>query len=377
MSQIQNLLQFTEILQNIKLSLDYYNNNFENEYFQPRKRESSEESFQRGEILFNQCDENLKNITKIIEQEEQINNFFTICKHNKQKLIEQKNDLINQLLRIKKNDENISKEEYLNYKNEWNNKREETIDERNRRECQELLEEMKNEKMIIEEMKKELENIIEKAKKEKKHNSIKEEFKKLSIDFVKKSDIPETFREEKFNLNTKQMKQLEDWTKSKCQTVLFDSDIDNWATNSSVFNEKIIGKSKLTFLIEYEEGEKFGYYLNTEVIEEYKNWTKTDMKSFHFNLESNGRLKEPMKFEILNVEYGGYHLIDKSDWNGNLIRLGDIILVKQNWKNSSWCIQNNHGFNYHEIEKALCGKEEYEMQRMFFKLKRLIVIQMK
>ena len=48
---------------------------------------------------------------------------------NKQKIINQKNELINKLLRIKKN--SVSKEDYLNLRNEWNKKREETKDERN------------------------------------------------------------------------------------------------------------------------------------------------------------------------------------------------------------------------------------------------------
>ena len=94
----------------------------------------------------------------------------------------------------------------------------------------------------------------------------------------------------------------------------------------------------MIFLIEDSDGEKFGYYLNTEVVKSYEYDIKTDKKSFEFNLESNGRLEQPMKFEIKHLIYGGYGLYKKSD--DYLIRLGDIVLQKQNWKNESWCYQN-------------------------------------
>ena len=87
----------------------------------------------------------------------------------------------------------------------------------------------------------------------------------------------------------------------------------------------------LVFLIEDKDGEKFGYYLNREVIEKYGKLIETDNKTFEFNLESNGRLQQPMKFEIKNLYRGGYFLYQKSDdW---LVKLGDILLKKENNKN--------------------------------------------
>ena len=68
----------------------------------------------------------------------------------------------------------------------------------------------------------------------------------------------------------KQRDQLEQWTSLRCSQIVFDSFNDNWSHETSVFDERIIGKSKLVFLIEDEEGEIFGYYLNTEVKNEYK-----------------------------------------------------------------------------------------------------------
>ena len=129
---------------------------------------------------------------------------------------------------------------------------------------------------------------------------------------------------------------------------------------------------QLIFLIEDRDGEKFGYYLNTEIIDKYRCDIKTDDKSFHFNLQSNGRLQQPMKFEIKDLKYGGYKLWGKSD-SYFLIRLGDIWLWKEDCKNESCCFQTEDRFNYHGIKKALCGKVDPN----YFTPKRILVIQMK
>ena len=71
-------------------------------------------------------------------------------------------------------------------------------------------------------------------------------------------------------------------------------------------------------------------------------------------------------------------------------------IFKENWKNYSWCGQNEDWFDYHGIEKALCGKIGYSTEDRIrrrllsitttapdqrnienpFTLKRLLVIQM-
>ena len=74
-----------------------------------------------------------------------------------------------------------------------------------------------------------------------------------------------------------------------------------------------------------------------------------------FNLRSkNNRLKEPMKFEIKDLYFGGIYLCTKSDYR--LITLGNIELFKENINNESYCGQDEDNFDYHGIEKALCGK---------------------
>ena len=38
---------------------------------------------------------------------------------------------------------------------------------------------------------------------------------------------------------------IEKWTEKQCQNLLFDSSIDDWRKNSSVFNERIMGRKEL------------------------------------------------------------------------------------------------------------------------------------
>ena len=448
MTQLHLLTQFNELFDNIKKLLNIYNYNLRNELFEKEPNETNEQAYRRGETIFDRCYDDLENLTTIIEQESNIVEFFEICKQNKSKLIDKKNEIINKLLRIKKND--VSREEYLNLRDFWNNYREETPDVKNRRECEEMLEEMKereqnierikqdivNEKTDLLNVKKDLEEKINQAKKEKNEFNIREEFNKVMNDFVKKndfdqqnqfmetkcqqfnetmnevkeqqntiyidqlklqdkveknetlmkeefnnvtnnfvkkSDIPQTLKETKNIININHFKQLEEWSGLKCGDILFDSNVDNWNVNTSILNDKIIGKKQLIFIVEHSDNEIFGYYFNTQIIEKYNERMETDNKSFQFNLQSkNNRLQSSMQFEINDLQNGGIQLYERN--NNILISLGNIHLHKENDNNNSTCQQNENYFNYHEIPNALCGQL---WENKYFTTKRILVIQMK
>ena len=192
--------------------------------------------------------------------------------------------------------------------------------------------------------------------------------------FIKTTCNKNAIGDEWLKSNMNNLKQLEQWTGLKHNKILFDSDSHLWTKDISYFDNVIIGKRQLVFLIEAEDGEKFGYYLNTEIIETYDKTIQTDKKSFQFNLQSNGRLPGSMKFEIKDLKEGGYILWKKS--NDHLIGLGDIVLMKENKKFESCCYQFENSFNYYGIENAICGKT-YEMESGYFTPKRILVIQMK
>ena len=172
----------------------------------------------------------------------------------------------------------------------------------------------------------------------------------------------------------REMMVLEKFTGLKIDDILFDSKIDNWSNHRSVFNERIIGKKQLIFLIVDEDGEKFGYYLNTQIEEEYYLPKETDNKSFQFNIQSNGRLEKSIKCKIKDTEYGSYNLSERNKLC--LIRIGNIYLYKQEKKEYSYCWYKDKAFNYHKKKTALCGKKENTLGCVVFIPKRILIIQM-
>ena len=173
-----------------------------------------------------------------------------------------------------------------------------------------------------------------------------------------------------------EINQLENWTQLKCKEILFDSIIDNWYQCSSTFISKIIGKDKLAFLNEDIDGEKFGYYLDTEVKEEYEKGNETNSNSFLFNLNSKGRLRVPMKYTIKNGRLEGYRYKLYKQETKELIDLGDIKLFKENWNDYSYYHQNIWNFNYNGVDKAFSNNQPNDFGNINFSIKRLIVIQM-
>ena len=177
-------------------------------------------------------------------------------------------------------------------------------------------------------------------------------------------------------MNRKQIEQLEEWTQKKYNKTVFDSDIDDWSIDSSLFDSKIIGNNHLAFIIHDHQGEIFGYYLNTTVHDQYEERIRTDKETFTFNLESNGRLGKAMKFEIEDEYGGGYFLFDKT--SEYLINLGSLYLCKEENKDECYYEPQNDefNFNYHSIPNALCGKNSggFSSYVQMFSLRRLLVL---
>ncbi|EDR27209.1 hypothetical protein EDI_045730 [Entamoeba dispar SAW760] len=162
-----------------------------------------------------------------------------------------------------------------------------------------------------------------------------------------------------------QIKQIEEWTNRKVSNILFDSDIDDWNYNTSVFKQRIINKKHITIIIEDEDGNKFGGYVNMKI--DNVGCRINDSNAFVFSLESNGRIQEMMKFDIKDPQYafGLYNQLD-----GGLFEFGgnDIYVCKENNKTKSCCKQSS--FEYKGISNVLCG-------RQCFTPERIIVIEMK
>ncbi|ELP90913.1 hypothetical protein EIN_360860, partial [Entamoeba invadens IP1] len=97
---------------------------------------------------------------------------------------------------------------------------------------------------------------------------------------------------------------LEILLNQKITNVLFDSTIDDWSLNSSVFSERVLNKSNLCVLIEDTNHNKFGGVFNGEIsdIGHYHNGGE----SFLFSLVRNGTLN-PKKFRKSN-NYSFYEM---------------------------------------------------------------------
>ena len=147
--------------------------------------------------------------------------------------------------------------------------------------------------------------------------------------------------------------QIEEWTKLKCDEILFDSDVDNWSIDTSTFNSKILNKDKLLFIIEDREDNKFGGYIDS-IIDKTSSYI-TDPKSFIFSIESKGRLNSMKKFDIDKLQYA-FRLYNKSSVDLFSIGNCDIYIYKKGCKYKPYCRQsvfNYEGIQIHYVEKKV------------------------
>ena len=187
---------------------------------------------------------------------------------------------------------------------------------------------------------------------------------------------------EKYNITANQMKQLETWCNLKCGELIFDSTKHGWSKENNEFRKKIFNKSKVCIVIENEDGEIFGCYINSTIDKVYEYPDDNPIKdenAFVFNLESNGRHEGPMKFDIKKEEFD--HVFSLCPDDDLLFGCGyyDILIYKENEKSKSYCKQWKYSdFDYRGVEKALVqnpynGTNDKESE---FTPKRIIVIQM-
>ena len=276
------------------------------------------------------------------------------------------------------------------------------------RETKEMLEEIKEEKVVVEEMTK---NMIEKEKQlnelveksmiveiknelnrkietvQNKHNELnnnvnnlktkqnviesnyvkKDEFNQSIANYVKRNEFNELSVSYQTNLSWNEMNQLEQWTNKKCSEVLCDSDKDNWSQNTSVFDDKIMNKSNVVFIVEDTQNNKFGYYFTGTVVSNKLSKNNKSNDCFLFSLKSNGRLDKMMKFEE-SSSCSGFYVGNKSDSYLFYACCDGLDIHKENCKSDSHC--RDHCADYHGKIYPLRGTSND------FSPKRITVIQM-
>ena len=161
-----------------------------------------------------------------------------------------------------------------------------------------------------------------------------------------------------------EIKQLEKWTELSLGDIVFDSEIDNWNQNSSMFDRRIIGKCQLLFLIEDTEGKLYGSFIYSQIKNECNNEIDTDSYSFLFSLRSNKETFNPKK---MNDIYH-YILFDKN--SKYLINFNqELIIGKENHSNESEWFTHKRKYNF---KKKRGANESFGS----FIPKRITVIQM-
>ena len=206
-------------------------------------------------------------------------------------------------------------------------------------------------------------------------DEIKNAFEKEKNEIEKRRVEIKNVQAIKEMLTNEEKQQLEKWTNKKCKEVVFDTNVDNWDKETSVFHEKVLNKQNLLYVIEDTNKNKFGAF-SPLALTKYSSWTQ-DPNCFIFSLKSNGRYNGMIKCEKTTTDKYAMYLYDKS--NNYLFGVGSghqIAFYKQSVKSNSYCQQNysgnTHYFDYHGHEKLLCGT--YYPQ--YYTPQRLIVIQM-
>ncbi|BFU22101.1 TLD, putative [Entamoeba histolytica] len=264
-------------------------------------------------------------------------------------------------------------EERRRQEEEEERKRQEEEEERKRQEEEEERKKQEQERKI-----QELEKKIQEHERKIEEQERKTTEQEKKIQQLEKLRIIKEERKEEERLQVmkgmstiEEMLQIEEWTNRKVGNILFDSDIDNWNKDTSVFYQRIWNKKHIIIIIEDEDGNKFGGYVNSK-IDKVGEWIN-DSKSFVFSLESNGRMERMMKFDIKDPRYA-FILHNQSDdclFIFGYFGYGDFGVFKENDKTESYCSQ--YSFEYEGISNALCGKQYPER----FTPKRIIVIEMK
>ncbi|BFU26130.1 predicted protein [Entamoeba histolytica] len=366
--------EVAEVLPHIQQSIDdvnkkyqYYLGSIKNEIFEVKENEEYSEAIKRGEGIIDRMDETEKRRKSVIEKSQETINQIEImkkqilriieeCNHDEETLGKTRNELIdniisieemvmeNKLFRAPEERDKITKE-FNKKKEKWKKQYSDYLERKKRKEEDEEKERMRQEE----------------ERKRKEEERKEEERKKQEEERLQRMKGMNTMEE---------MLLIEEWTNRKVGNIIFDSDNDNWNKDISVFDQRMMNKEYVIIIIEDEEGNKFGGYVDSK-INKVDKWIY-DSKSFLFSLESNGRIKGMMKFDIKHPEFA-FCLYNQShdylfEFGFGLLGLCDIRVYKENNKTKSWCYQ--FSFEYEGIENALCGNHD-------FTPKRIIVVQMK
>ena len=170
---------------------------------------------------------------------------------------------------------------------------------------------------------------------------LRKETTKMKEEKLRKQKEEEEKLKQKYNLNKEEIEQIEKWTNKKCGEVIYDSNNQNWDTNT-VFYDKIWNKKNFVIITEDTDNNKFGGYLTTQVTKS-ESW-HNDSNSFIFSLQSNGRINGMKQFKIKNSD-NAFWLCNRGHWAHFAFGNGcDYCVHGGNDKSSSYCKQCDYNY---------------------------------
>ena len=190
-------------------------------------------------------------------------------------------------------------------------------------------------------------------------------------EFIKEEKEKKQKKSDELHISIEELQMIESWTKKEMKEIIFDTEINDWEEEESEFDEIIMNKNQLLFLIEIEESNnKFGGYINNTINvlynEDENKGIISDEISFVFKLKGKNSIHFPMKKECSE---NAFYLYPKED--RLLFKLGfnDIEIYKED-EDSFVYQENNSSFDYNNNSYALVGKKDYITP------KRILVIQL-
>ena len=179
------------------------------------------------------------------------------------------------------------------------------------------------------------------------------------------------------NNKPKYIEQVEELFNLSFSHVVFSSDNCEWSERESTFDNHLKNKSQLVFLIEDENDNVFGAYVNSVMRFDQNNSNSIeyiyDMDASLFTLQSNGRYSKPTRFDIPGKNsFYAVQLYDKYD---NILisfggKCGDIVIYKKGRIHRCFCNQTSY---IYASSNSLTGSEG---ENSPFTLKRIQVFKM-
>lgn len=160
---------------------------------------------------------------------------------------------------------------------------------------------------------------------------------------------------------TKMISSITELTECQFDSLLFDSEIDNWNNGDSTLTNRIIGKSNIFLFID--DGiNQFGYYIKSQINEIDKFINDSNSFLFSFNKQE--------KYPITNPKYAiQFH--SPNQVNMITIGNGDISLKRKEEKEK--CTYKQTSFDYGNSKSSLISIFN---RKEIFTLKQLVIFQM-